>query len=360
MEGRNLIKPFQLLLLISTAQTGICIVVLPSLLSKEAGHDGWITLVMASVIAIALSMLTIALLKRYPDNNIYEINRFIFGKIIGTVMSTLLVLYMFAATVSGSGFFIYIIRGTLLQETPPWILTPMLTIPSFYLVWHGLKNMSRFLYITIFTYLIIVVFFGLLFKEMRLSFLLPVGEAGTDRMLASLPTGFFAFAGFELLAFFYPYVTDKRKAAKYCIWATLASLVFFLISTIISISVLGHNFLNILSTPFFRLSSVYNAPVLERVDLYITSIWLVPMACSLRNYIFAAFDGLLKVFGLKKTKLIFIIYFFIVQVLAGLIRDFNQMLQIFSTIRITGFCVSFFLAACLLLSFIRKKGVVVK
>ncbi len=358
MQGSNNIKSFQLALIIFVSQTGITVLTLPTHLSKDTGHDGWISLIITAVLIIIFSMLIALLLKRYYDKGIYDINHYLFGKVVGTCINALLVLYMTAATASGCSLFNYIIRSTLLQQTPSWVLTPLLTIPSFYLVWYGLKSMSRFFFLTLISYFVVDIFLVLLYKEFRPTFLLPVGEAGIGRILTGMRSGFFAFSGFELIAFFYPYITDRKKVTKWYVGASLASLVFLLAAVAASVAIMGQNFLNVLSAPFFRLARLYNASVFERVDIYIIAIWFIPMACSLRNYIFGSFDGAMKVFGLKKTKLLFFIFFVVIQLLAHLPRDTNQMIFFFELTKLIGAGTGMFFVLCLFLSFIRKKGTV--
>ncbi len=357
MEGSNSIKALQLALILFITQTGVGIIVLPSALSKEVGHDGWITVAVTGLGIIVFALLIMALLGRYKDKGIYEINKCIYGKYIGTVLNAGVIFYLFAASVVGTAFFTYYIRITLLRETPIWALAPFIALPSFYLVWQGLKNMSRFLFFSIVSSIIILIFLLFLYKDFKLSFVLPIGEAGISNILYSTKTCFLAFLGFETTVFFYPYVTDKQKALKLSIGAILMSTVFYLVFVFVSTITFGENFLNIMLIPFFSLSRVYNAPILERVDLYLTAIWFIPLACSVRTYIFAVYDGMQKVFKLKKTKLTYFIFFVAIIILSSLPKNFNQLLVLMDYISTAGMVLVLFLVLCLVLSFVRKKGV---
>ena len=121
--------------------------------------------------------------------------------------------------------------------------------------------------------------------------------------------------------------------------------------------IFGEHFLSIMVIPFLSLSRVNNAPIIERVDLHLTALWFIPIACSIRTYIFAAYDGLQKVFKLKKTKRLYFLFFFLILVASSLPRDFNQVIALIEVISLMGMIMVIFLVFCLLLSFIRKKGV---
>lgn len=357
MQGSNSIKPIQLALIVYITQTGIGVLTLPSELAKDAGHDGWISVLIAGALIILLSLLIHLLMKRYTDKFVYDINKLIFGKIAGTGINALLVLYLLTAAITGISLFSYYIRITLLHETPPWVLAPVITAPSFYIVWKGLKNVSRFYYISIISSFIVFLYLIVIYSDYRSSFLLPIGETGILNILLSTKISFFAFIGFELFAFFYPYVQDRTKVLKWYVFASLGSLLFFLLVTACTTAVFGEHLLTVFSVPLFNLSRIYNAPVLERVDIYLIAIWFVPMSCSLRNYIFATFDGLQKVFKVNKTKPIYLAFFIAIQILSILPKDMNQVLLLIEIVNFMAMGISLLLLLCLLLSYIRRKGV---
>lgn len=357
MGGSNALKSVQMGLVIFVTQTGVGVIMVPTSLARVAGHDGWISVILTGLAIVIISMLIILLLKRYQDKDIYDINKCIFGKIIGTGLNSLLVLYLLISAIGGAGLFNYFIRITLLPKTPSWALSPFIILPTFYLVWQGLKSMSRFLFCSLISYVIVFVFFIFLYREIRPTFILPVGEAGIISILSGVKVTFSAFIGFEALAFFYPYVTDKKNILKWNVWANLASLIFFLFVVGMCTSIFGENLLQILLIPFFNLSRIINAPIIERVDLYLIALWFIPIACSLRTYVFACYDGMQKVFRLKKTRLTYVLFFGLILSLSLMPRDINQVFWLIELISEFGMGVTAFLILCLILSFIRKKGV---
>lgn len=360
MKGRNSIKSIEMAMLTFYAQTGIGMLVLPAAMAKEVGHDGWITVLIAGIFFAILGCFIIFLLRRYSNRNIYEISQLIFGKMIGTGFNVLLVLYLFIVCIGGVSLFSSYVRITILHDTPSWILSPFITMPSIYLVWQGLKAMGRFLYVSILSYAVLIVFLILLLKDVRISFLLPIGESGINQILTGTQSALFAFIGLELIIFFYPYITDQHKALKWHIIAIISSTIFYVLFVAVVTGIFGENLLSIMAIPYYNLSRVYNAPILERVDLYLIAIWIVPMACSLRSFIFACFDGLLKVFKVKRTRISYTIFFLLILIVGGFPKDTSQVNAIAKIIATIGGYVLIFLVMCLFLSFVRKKGVKVQ
>lgn len=357
VEGKNKIRSVQMAILTFITQTGVGVITLPSVVSQGGGHDGWISIVVTGFLVVICSILIISLMKRYSDKIIYDINRLLYGKVIGSVFNGLLVLYLLFASVAGTSIFGYFIRITLLQETPKWILSPFIILPTFYLVWKGLKSMTRFLFISVCSYLAVVLILILVYREYRFTFLLPVGEAGFKGIYDGMKSSFFALLGFELVAFFFPYIDDRSKVLKLQLMAISISILFFVFVITACTAVFGEKLISILMLPFFSISRIYNAPVLERVDLYLTALWYIPTACSIRSYIFATYDGLNRVFKVRKTKPSYVVFFVLMLVLSLLPKNINQVFSMLDLLNYCGMTVTVFFLFCFLLSFIRKKGV---
>ncbi len=357
MTGRNNITSKQMALFTFVTQTGIGVITLPSVLAKEVGQDGWISLLIAGSIAILFSVLFTVLLERYSDKGIFDINQMIFGKAIGTVWNVLLIFYLLLAAARGIRIFTTFLRLTVLPLSPVWAVSPFIMLPSIYLVWQGLKYVCRFKYVSILSYIIFLILIALMMGDARTSFLLPIGEAGMAQILSSIQISFRAFIGLELIVFLFPEITDKKNAFKWHITASLISTLFFVIVVASSTAIFGISFLQIQIIPLFNIARSYNAPILERVDLYIIALWFVVMGCSMRAYMFTAYYGLEKVFKLKKTKLSLGIYFAFLVLLSRMPRDINEAFMLLDITSYIGMGVSLFFVLSLCLSFLRKKGV---
>ncbi|MTI56991.1 GerAB/ArcD/ProY family transporter [Geosporobacter ferrireducens] len=357
MTGRNSVTSKQMALFTFVTQTGIGVITLPAILAKEVGHDGWISMVAAGCIAILFSVLFMMLLKRYSDKGIIEINKLIFGKRIGTGLNVLLVIYLLLAAARGVRVFTIFLKLTVLPLSPPVMISPFILLPSIYLIWQGLKYVCRFKYISVISYGIFFLFMALLADDLRTSFLIPVGEAGIHRILSSIKLSFRAFIGLELIVFLFPEITDKEKALQWHVSANILSTIFFVIVVAVCTALFGENFLRIQVIPLFNMARAYNAPILERVDLYIIALWFVVMGCSMRAYMFAAYYSLEKVFKMKRTKISLGLYFILLVALSRIPRDINEAFIFLDVVSYIGMGVSLFFLSCLCLSFARKKGV---
>jgi hypothetical protein len=240
--------------------------------------------------------------------------------------------------------------------TPPLIMSLLILTPSFYMVWYGLKTVARFKTCTLFSYAIILVYIILIYRDIRLTFLMPVGEAGIIPLLYSIKITYFSFIGLELIAVFYAEITDKDKALKWHVYANIFSMLFLLIITAASTAVFGEKFLPVQSVALFNLFRVYNVNILERVDLFIIASWFFAMGCSIRAYMMASWYSLIKICKVQKNAFIYLLYIFLLLIISRIPKDINQSYYFLDIINYSGMGITIFFILSLFISAIKMKG----
>ena len=357
MKGSNNITSRQMALFIFVAQSAIGIITLPTVLAKQTGHDGWISVILAGCISIIGSVLIMMLLNRYSDKGIYEINNLIFGKYIGYGLNIVLLIYIILSAAISVRIFSLFLRLTLLPRTPPLVMSPFILLPSVYLVWQGLKNVCRFKYVSLLSFISLILYLALVQNEVKLSFLMPIGEAGIHPIMSSIRPSLMVFVGFELVAFLYPNITDKKSTLKWIIIANVTTMAFIAVVVAATTAIFGEKLLKTFSVSLFNLSRIYHAPIIERVDLYFAGLWFVAMGCAMRAYMYTGFYSLEKLKLFKKTKPLLIAFFILLIFLSRIPRDINDVFLYFDRISQIGIGVILWTILCLGLSFIIKKGV---
>jgi spore germination protein (amino acid permease) len=356
LKGANAITSKQMALFTFICQTGIGSIILPKALAKEVGHDGWISIIITGFLAIAVAALIALLLKNNSGKGILDINKLVFGRVIGTILNILIFAYLLAAASAGAKIFVTFLRISFFPLTPPLIMSLLIMMPSFYMVWYGLKTTARFKTCTLFSYVTILVYIILIYKDIRLTFLMPVGEAGIMPLLNSVKTAYFSFIGLELIAVFYAEITDNHKALKWHMLANLFSMLFLAIITAASTAVFGEKFLPVQSITLFNLFRIYNLRVFERVDLFIIAIWFFAMSCSVRAYIMASWYSLNKICKEKKSMFIYILFIVLLLIISRIPRDINQSYYFLDIINYTGMGITAVFILSLAISAVKMKG----
>jgi|GEM_PF-908528 len=356
----NEISAGQLFVFIISGQIGFGILSMASTLAEDVGHDGWITIIIASSITAVLICMINATLKRFGNKTILEINNEIFGKYFGAFLSLLAITYLTYTAVLALRLFNDIIRMSALRLTPPLVLTSFIILPIVYLSWYGLKYVCRSISLQIVLFISVILYYMLLMRYFRLTFLLPVGAAGIGKIIKVSFQPFTSFIGYELLVFIYPYIMDKKKALKSALSANAFTAVFYLVTVVILTGFFGEEMLKQLIYPVFSLARAYRAPIFERLDLFFISLWFPIMLSTTLVYYFCGYNSLkmlLKVEESKKKCMILIFtYTIMVIVLSRLPKDMLQINTLFGQLGYisTGYVGYIFI--CYLLSFIKKGG----
>jgi len=354
--GANAITSKQMALYTFVCQTGIGSIVLPTALAKEVGHDGWISVIATGVLSIAIAALLGMLLKKSSGKGILDINKEVYGKVIGTAFNILIFIYLLVTASAGAGIFVVFLRISFFRLTPQLIMSLIFMLPSFYMVWYGLKTTARFKIFTLFSYVVVLVYIILIYKDIRPTFLMPVGEAGIVPLLYSIKTSYFAYIGLELIAVFYAEITDNEKALRWHVFANFFSMLFFTIVTAVCTAVFGEKFLPVQSITLFNLFRIYNVDVLERIDLFIIAFWFFAISCSIRAYIMASWYSLNKICKKKKSTFIYMIFIALLIVISRIPGDINESYLLLDIVNYSGIGITVLFIISLFISAVKTKG----
>lgn len=355
----NEISSGQVFIFVVSGQIGFGILSMASTLAEDVGHDGWIAIILAGIITAVLICLIVATMKRFNNLSIIEINNVIFGKYIGKFFSILAITYLTYSTVLMLRNFNNIIRMSALRVTPPLVLTSFIIIPIIYLSWYGLKYICRYSTLKIFLLILVVLYYMLVIKYFRFTFLQPIGVSGLKKIIKISFSPFTSFIGYELLTFIYPYIKDKKKLLKSALYANAFTVAFYVITVVTLTGFFGEVMLKQLIYPIFSLARAYRAPIFERLDLFFISLWFPIMLSTVLVYYFCTYNSLKKLFNIEnnkpKSKILIWCFTIMIILLSRLPKDMIQLRSLFDQLGYisTGYVGYVFI--CYLLSFIKRE-----
>lgn len=307
-EKKNEITSIHLMGFVVAGQIGIGILTLPSLFAQKAGHDGWILTLLAGVICLILVMPVMLLLKRYKNKHIYEINILIYGKFLGYVFNLIILLYLLFITGITLRIFSEAVNIIMLRLTPPIVITVLILTPSVYATIKELKVICRFDIFIFSAYFILIASLFLVFHNLRVTYILPIGEAGFKEIVKSIPSAVYSFLGFELSAIVYPYIKDKEKSIKCISAGIIFTTLFYAFLSVVATMLYGETKLKMLSIPIYSIYQSVAVPVIERLDTVFILFWFPTMGSTIRSYLFSTCCSAFKIFRINRWKpLVFLI-----------------------------------------------------
>lgn len=347
----------QAMIFIMSGQIGSGVLSVSSQLAKDAGHDGWISMLIAGAVSTTAMFIIIKLLKRYSNKSIFDINEILYGRVLGKVFSVLIILYMMSLATVAFRLFVEIVKITVLRRTSPIILSFLLVLPSFYLVWHGTKALSRYSTIILFVILTIIILCLSLIKDFKIINLMPVGIAGIKPILGSVPTAIYSYLGLENMAVIYPFIKDKEKAMKYSIAATIITTTFYTFIVIITTGFFGEHMLESMSLPLYSLSRALKVPIFERFDLFFITIWLPAMAGPAHIFLCTSYYSICDMFNINNKAVSLPIYIILIILFGRMAINLNEINKYSGYVSVIGISVIGFLIISYFFSFINRRGV---
>lgn len=354
----NQITSRQLMNMTISVQIGLGVLALPNNLALKCGHDGWITIILAGGVVTGIAIIGMLLLQRYNNQSIYGITKLLYGKYLGGLFNTVIVLYLWLGAAHFFRIFIDIIKLSVLKMTPPIVLSAFIMLTICYLTWNGLKNVARFAVLIYFIIIFSLILFAAVHRDLRLTFLMPVNEIGIKNILNGFEDCMYAYLGYGLTFIIYPEITNKNKAMKHLVGANIVTGIFMLTIVLTCTSFFGEEMMKYAPYPILKLSRSFRAPIFERVDVLFISAWFPAMFMTVVGYFSVCYYSINKLLNLKKRKTNLIVFSIINVMLSRIPRNTSQILSLFNTIMVRYAYV--FLSIVIIsyaFSFINKRGV---
>lgn len=355
IKVKNDITSRQFFVFIVTSQIGTGIITLPNQLAGKVGHDGWIPTLIGGIICSLLILVQLLLLKRYKDKCIVEINKNLYGKIIGQIFNLFLIIYVFCGTSLILRRIADIISAEVLKATPSLVAGFFTMIPSLYLLYYGLTPICRVANEVFFIITMAIVMYAIALGNMDFMTLLPIGEMGVMPILETIDITIYTYIGFELIVFIYPCIKDKENAIKYGELAVLSVTIFFTLTVAVVTGTFGENMLKGLSSSLIFFSGIISIPVIERIDLFFIVIWLPLAACVVRNFMFCTYYSLEKAFSIKHRNLMITFLMLLSILISRVPRTFSETEKVVNIFSIYSLTIDAFFIICFLFSIIKDK-----
>lgn len=358
MKNEKMLSISQFTFVIIQAQIGVGLLSLPYVVHKHAGHDGWISTLLAGIGVFLLLLIMWLLGKRFPKDTIYEYSSKIVGKYIGIVISYLYILFFFIVSIYVVVLTISTLKKWILTFTPPYVLVIFIVGTGVYLAKENLKVIGRF-----FTFVCILIFFLIFFEfcsynNVNYRYLFPVGQAGVKNIILGAHDALISMMGFEFILVLFPYVKAKPnkilKAGTISISFVSLLYTFFLITSYMSFSKAE---IAIVPEPILYLLKSLSYEVIERLDLVFLSIWVVPILTSFVTYLYLTSFGISKLLKFKNHSKTTIITGLAIAIICIFVPQSEEFITKFGTLLsfISYFFIFVLPLILLIISFIRKK-----
>ncbi len=305
-----------LIWIVKENQIGIGILTFQRDVMNTVRQDAWIVVLLTALIVHMVAYTMIKTLERYPSADLYGIHHDVYGKWLGSFLSSIYMFYLLLSAIIILRRYIEMVHVWLFPTLPMWMLALVILLVVNYAILAGIRVIVGFCFISFFFSIWIVLFLSYNLPYMEWNHFYPLAENFGVSYFEAIYTMIFAIIGFEIIYFIYPFVKDKKAIQKYAHIGIISTTSIYLILMVISIGFYSLGEVNLYSSPTLRLFKVIKLPFLERLEVVVVNTWLIIILPNLLLYIWAATRGMKRVFQWKQK---YALYLFSVLVFIGCI-----------------------------------------
>lgn len=271
---------------------------------KFTKQSTWIVVLAAFAITILTALMYLSIAKRYPGDNLIQINDNVFGRYFGKVVSVLYIWFFFQLTIHYMYFFNSFWITFIMPETPRYAFLIMFGIVCAYAVRQGLEVIARcsFLFALIVwltTFLLVILLLG----DMKPAFLLPIIEGHfkdfvqSTHIMLTIP-----FCDIVVFLMIIPYTADTQKLKKPVLIGISLSALQLMIVVLRDILTLGPRVVSSASASFTAARQIDLADILTRMDILVAIALLVTVFIKVTIYYYVTVLGIAQLLNLRSYK----------------------------------------------------------
>ena len=199
-------------------------------ISWGVGQDNWISIILALAFGSIFILMYARINSLFPGKNLYDITELIFGKIIGKIITALIIVYAIYLSTIVIKLISEFIKIVTLVETPVIPIMILLVIAATYLTFSGintLKKWSIFVFPIYFLILLYILIASM--PEMKYTNLLPIFEHSTiDIVKASLKILSTTFIGTILFLTFEDFIRNRENPYMIYFFGFFIAMIIFI------------------------------------------------------------------------------------------------------------------------------------
>jgi len=302
------ISTWQLFWMLTTLEISMSIWVTVSPTIAIARQDAWISLIVAGMIGLVVTLILVRVCQRHSTHTLVEFAQKLFGKWVGKLIGLLYILVWFSVSADILRIFSLFIKQFLFHDTPIWVIAILMVAAMAYINFAGgVEAIARFSELAGPLLLVgVFITFGLNATNLHPSLLLPV-YADTGAM--SILKGSFVNASFlgesMMIMMLVPFISNSKKMMQPTLLAICIPALIGVLTAVFVIMTFGTNIGSTSIFPYFSMVRFINyLEFIQNMDVWIMFIWIFSVFVKLAIYLFINSYGTAQLIGVKNWRVV--------------------------------------------------------
>ncbi|RED59238.1 GerAB/ArcD/ProY family transporter [Cohnella lupini] len=325
---------------------------------KDAGTDSWLSIVIVGIsVHVLVWMIFRILSAQKPENaDIVSINRSYFGKVIGTSLNIAIVIYLVAGAFVSFRSYLEVVKIWIFPMMNMWPLSLLLLGLIYYTVSGGFQTIVGICLWSFFSILFFFVPLPLLVTDyLHPRNLFPLFDHSAMQILHSTHRMAFHYLGFETLLIVYPFIQEQAKSRKWAHLGVLSATLMYLMLLFIAMMYFSQGQLLRTIWPSLNLISMLEIPLMQRLEYFILSVWLIKILANISLSLWAACHSLKLSFRVKPrvSLIVMLALFVLLQWFIGNQEEITRATTIYSNIGL--YFIYIFIPIVFVITWLKKK-----
>lgn len=205
----------------------------------DAGHDAWISVIIASLFtALAVWMMVFVLNRQQQEQaNLVSINKRYFGSVAGTAVNFILILYFVFGSFVAVLYYLQIVHVWIFPHSHTWPIGLIILLIVYYAISGGFQSVTGLcMWGTVSIFLFIMPQLFAVLPRLHPDNIFPVFNHNLTEIMKSSGKMAHEYIRCEILLVIYPFIRNQKKAIKWSFWAVLAGGLLNLILSMVGMS----------------------------------------------------------------------------------------------------------------------------
>jgi spore germination protein len=356
-KGKVQLTQNQFAFLISGYLLGPSFIQFPHTIAKVARQDALVSAVLALIYPFFVIQISLFIIKRCPKENILEISKKCYGKILGTILNILFFIQFFVTMIIVSSITSDISLTFVVEFLTPLKIGIVTIGVCCFAAFKGIKTLGKInIYIT---YIVLLIYSASIYAvfDGTLLNLMPVFGSGFKSVLSGMVNTSYYYLGFEVILLYHNYVGDYKKirSASYTALGIVSAV--WIWTVFICIYSMGYRIVSKASWPIVNLFASVELPIVANFMYFLMIGWSLMNIKAMGNFYFVnAFilSDIISI-GIKKITIALFPVFLWLGILMMNSSMKKLVLSILSPVFVIYNCIFFILTAIIISLKLNKK-----